>query len=660
MIKKMTTKFLKVCGAGSVSANGIYAMQTSTSFKHRHQPFLLKGGVDLSKHLGTEYSKVWLIEKEGIHYYVNTSQTASGSPPQSAWESVAGISPGPKVTATESPGDSKEEGMISHASTISGLTAQTAEGPAEVFHRVYPRKSRALVSQVMAQGEDMVGKTVTIKGWAEQWRDQKSQTFITLNDGSCLRGLQGVADKDELKSAGQEKVLEEIEKATKGCSVEVTGKVINSPKPGQIIELAISDLVVVGAVNVTEYPMHAKNLKMDTLRGPQFCHLRIRTKTHRSIHIIRNTLAAATHEFFQGHGMRYVHTPCLTANDCEGAGETLTCSNLLTDSRADLPIVEGSEKIDYSRDFFGKRVNLTVSGQLHVEAFSFGLGDVYTFGPTFRAEHSNTSRHLAEFWMIEPEIIFATLEDNMDLAEDYLKFCIAACLKRHPEEMEFLNNITENKMPQLKEGVIMSRVEILRNLIHTPFKRVRYTDAIDVLETHFKEYKVVLLPDDWSMKSAKEQKKWRKSKRNSHVFENPVYWGVDLASEHEKYLTEKVYKGPIILYNYPKKIKSFYMKENEDPIERRTVQACDVLVPGIGEVIGGSAREDDYDKLLARIREKGIEEQCMSWYLDLRKYGSVPHAGFGLGFERLVMLCTGVENIKDVIPYPRAYGECHY
>jgi len=657
MIKKMTIKFLKVYGAGSVGANGIYAMQTATSFKHRHQPFLLHGGVDLSKHLGAEYSKVWLIEKEGIHYYVNTSQTSCGSPPKSEWESVAGISPGPKVLATSS---IDETWMISQASVIPSLAARTSEGPAEVFDRVYPRKSRTFVSDVMAQGEALIGQTVTIKAWAEQWRDQKSQTFITLNDGSCLRGLQGVANKDELKSGGQEMVLDEIAKATKGCSVEVSGKVIKSPKPGQIIELSISDLLVVGTVNVTEYPMHAKSIKMDTLRGPQYCHLRIRTRTHRSIHIIRNTLAAATHEFFQGLGMKYVHTPCLTANDCEGAGETLTCTNLLTDSRADLPVVEGSETIDYSKDFFGKRVNLTVSGQLHVEAYTFGLGDVYTFGPTFRAEHSNTSRHLAEFWMIEPEIIFATLEDNMDLAEDYLKFCIAACLKRHPEEMEFLNNSAENKMPQFKEGVTMSRVEILRNLIHTPFKRVSYTDAIDVLESHFKEYKVVLLPDDWSTKSPKEQKKWKKSKRNCHIFENPVFWGVDLASEHEKYLTEKVYKGPIILYNYPKKIKSFYMKENDDPIERRTVQACDVLLPGIGEVIGGSAREDDYDKLLARIREKGIEEECMTWYLDLRKYGSVPHAGFGLGFERLVMLCTGIENIKDVIPYPRAYGECHY
>jgi len=658
MIKKMTDKFLRVFGAGSLDANGTYATHTANSFKHRRQPFLLHRGVDLSKHLGVEYSKVWLIEKEGIHFYVNTSQTSSASPPQNEWESIAGISPGPTVQAASSIDEVKEEGTASHAPVIS--KAHITEGPAEEFNRAYPKKSRTLVSDVMAQGEARIGNTITIKAWAEQWRDQKSQTFVTLNDGSCLRGLQGVANKDDLRAAGHEKVLKEIEKATKGCSVEVTGKIIKSPKQGQAIELAINDLLVVGTVNVTEYPMHAKNIKMDTLRGPQFAHLRIRTKTHRSIHTIRNTLASATHEFFQGHGMKYVHTPCLTANDCEGAGETLICTNLLGSSRAELPVVEGSEKIDYSKDFFGKRVNLTVSGQLHVEAYSFGLGDCYTFGPTFRAEHSNTSRHLAEFWMIEPEIIFATLDDDMDLAEDYLKFCIAACLKRHPEEMEFLNQISENKMPQLKEGVTMTRVEILRSLIHTPFKRVTYNDAIDVLETHFKEYKVVLLPDDWSTKSSKEQKKWKKSKRNCHIFENPVYWGVDLASEHEKYLTEKVYKGPIILYNYPKKIKSFYMKENDDPIERRTVQACDLLVPGIGEVIGGSAREDDYDKLLARIKEKGIEEESMSWYLDLRKYGSVPHAGFGLGFERLVMLCTGIENIKDVIPYPRAYGECHY
>jgi len=659
MIKNMTSKFLKVCGAGSVEANGIYAQKSTKTFKHRGQSFLLRGDVDLSKQLGALYSKVWLIEKEGIHFYVNTSDGTSDYPPQSKWESIAGISPGPSVTETEKVEAKDEANCVSQMSAfISGKVAP--EGPAEEFPRLYSRTRRNVVGELMYQGEALIGKTVKVQAWAEHWRDQKTQVFVTLNDGSCLQGLQGVANKDTLREAGQTKVLEEIARATKGCSVEVSGEIIKSPKQGQAIELAISDFKVVGPVNVNEYPMHAKSLKMDTLRGPQYCHLRIRTKTHRSIHTIRSTLASATHEFFQGLGMKYVHTPLLSANDCEGAGETLICTNLLSTSRADIPVVEGTENIDYSKDFFGKMVNLTVSGQLHVEAYNAGLGDVYTFGPTFRAEHSNTSRHLAEFWMIEPEIIFATLDDNMDLAEDYLKFCIAACLKRHPEEMEFLNGLSENKMPQLKEGVTMSRVEILRDLINTSFKRVPYTEAIDVLERHFKEFKVVLLPDEWSTMSPKEQKKWKKSKRNSHIFENPVFWGVDLASEHEKYLTEKVYKGPIILYNYPKKIKSFYMKENDEPVERRTVQACDLLVPGIGEVIGGSAREDDYDKLLARIREKHIAEEIMSWYLDLRKYGSVPHAGFGLGFERLVMLCTGVENIKDVIPYPRAYGECHY
>jgi len=658
MIKTMTSKFLKVCGAGSVECNGIYAQMSAKTFKHRGKSFILHIDADLSKQLGEDYSKVWLIEREGIHLYVNSEKNPQ-FPPKSKWESIAGCSPAPTVLPAVHDEAKDAATCVSQMNSFHSRTV-APEGPVEQFKRLYSRKRRVVIGEVMEEGEALIGQTIKVQAWAEQWRNQKSQIFITLNDGSCLTGLQGVANKDKLREEGQEKVLEEIDRATKGCSVEVSGEIIKSPKKGQAIELAIKDFKVVGPVNVTDYPMHAKSLKMETLRGPQYCHFRIRTKTHRCIHIIRNTLASATHEFFQGLGMKYVHTPLLSANDCEGAGETLICTNLLGTSRADIPVLEGSENIDYSKDFFGKMVNLTVSGQLHVEAYAAGLGDVYTFGPTFRAEHSNTSRHLAEFWMIEPEIIFATLDDNMDLAEDYLKFCIAACLKRHPQEMEFLNGLAENKMPQLKEGVTMSRLEILRDLINTPFKRVEYTEAINVLEAHFKEFKVVLQPENWSEMSPKEQKKWKKSKRNSHIFENPVFWGVDLASEHEKYLTEKVYKGPIILFNYPKKIKSFYMKENDDPIERRTVQACDLLVPGIGEVIGGSAREDDFGKLLARIREKGIAEECMSWYLDLRKYGSVPHAGFGLGFERLVMLCTGIENIKDSIPYPRAYGECHY
>jgi len=300
MIKKMTNKFLKVFGAGSHDANGIYALQTANVYKHRRQPFLLHSGVDLSKHLGDEYSKVWLIEKEGIHFYVNTSQLSSMAPPQGEWESVAGISPGPTVQVVTSLDETKEEGIDFKAPTFCNSRSYITEGPAEEFNRVYPRNVRILVGDVMGQGEALIGHTVTIKAWAEQWRDQKSQTFITLNDGSCLRGLQGVANKDDLRLAGQEKVLEEIEKATKGSSVEVTGKIIKSPKQGQAIELAIDNLLVVGPVNVTEYPMHAKSIKMDTLRGPNFCHLRIRTKTHRSIHIIRNTLAAATHEFFSG------------------------------------------------------------------------------------------------------------------------------------------------------------------------------------------------------------------------------------------------------------------------------------------------------------------------------------------------------------------------
>jgi len=411
-------------------------------------------------------------------------------------------------------------------------------------------------------------------------------------------------------------------------------------------------------VDVTEYPLHARGIKMDTLRGLKFCHLRCRTATLRAVFNIRNTLAAATHEFFQGLDFKYVHTPCLTASDCEGAGETFVVTNMFPQSnkRGDLPTVpeeeaKSADELDFSKDFFGKEVNLTVSGQLHVECFAASMCDVYTFGPTFRAEHSNTTRHLAEFWMIEPEISFATLEDDMNLAEDYLKYCVAAALARHKDELEYLSGLTESK----------DLITRLQQIIDTPCKRISYTEAIATLEEHIKTYKVAVQPENWSSMTEKEKKKWTKKekKRTQAIFENPVSWGIDMASEHEKYLTDKVHGGPVIVYNYPMEIKSFYMKSNGEA-ERTTVQAMDLLVPGIGELIGGSAREDDYNLLLDRIKKKGISPEAMQWYLDLRKYGSVPHAGFGLGFERLIMLVTGITNIKDVIPFPRAYGECLY
>lgn len=417
----------------------------------------------------------------------------------------------------------------------------------------------------------------------------------------------------------------------------------------------------------------------------EVAHLRGRTNTFGAVIRIRNSLAFATHQFFQSRGFLYIHTPIITASDCEGAGEMFQVTTVLPEhhepiSKAKLqtqlktpksadeikaieeerkkeaddqaakdeaegkkpkkekkkkgdgpkeedlfnftPIPLEEQKIDYKKDMFGKPAFLSVSGQLNVETTTIGLGDCYTFGPTFRAENSHTSRHLCEFWMIEPELAFATLQDDMDCAEDYVKFCINYVLKNNEDDLKFFDE-------RIEKGLI----ERLKHVVSTPFHRVPYTEAVEILETHIKD----------------------KSKKLK--FENPVFWGCDLASEHEKYLTDKVFQGPIIVYNYPKEIKAFYMKLNDD---QKTVQAMDVLVPKIGEVVGGSAREDNLERLDKRITECGLDINAYWWYRDLRKYGSVPHAGFGLGFERLVMMCTGVENIKDVIPFPRAPGQCEF
>jgi len=652
----MAKSCMKVNGAGFGAVNGLYKRRADRLFQHVTADFQLRQGVDLSTALGAGYKSTWVVETNGIHFYVCKEGEAGTQ--GGAWEAVAGKEPAP--TVSEADADESKQAENAHQPLVLIPT-----GPVENFARKYHR--RQTVAEILHLGRAMIGKKLTVKAYAQHWRPQKAQFFAMLNDGSCLDGLQCCAKYDELEGlADGAESKKHIDAGSRGASLEVTGTIIESQGKGQEIELQIEKFVVVGPItDLASYPMAAKRaVKMDVMRGPDFCHLRVRSKKHRTVQTIRNTLASATHEFFQNLGLKYVHTPCLTANDCEGAGETFVVSNMMTKDTADIPVKEGTTHTDFSKDFFGTEVNLTVSGQLHVEAMGAGLGDVYTFGPTFRAEKSNTSRHLAEFWMIEPEIYFCTLQDNMNLAEDYLKFCIAACLKRHPAEMAYLNKEAEDSqtssdLPQLDDGPKKPRVEILRDLLNVDFKRVTYTEGVNQLMKRIESYEIVVQPENWGEMSAKDQKKWKKSNRKAkHIFENPVYWGVDLASEHEKFLTEHVYKCPIFLYNYPKKIKSFYMKENDDPIEKRTVQAMDMLVPGIGELIGGSAREDDEQKLIGRCEEKGINPKDLQWYIDLRKYGSTPHAGFGLGFGRLIMLCTGIENIKDVIPFPRAHREC--
>ena len=422
---------------------------------------------------------------------------------------------------------------------------------------------------------------------------------------------------------------------------------------------------IIGEVdNPAEYPLSKKKHNLETLRD--YCHLRPRTKFFSSVTRLRNACAFATHKFFNDRGFLYIHTPILTASDCEGAGEMFTVSTLLKggklskipnnlqkkekeekerlkrEKKKNKKKKEGTEQpqqeeqttqptksneefadeIDFTQDFFGRESNLTVSGQLNVEPFACSMSNVYTFGPTFRAENSNTSRHLAEFWMIEPEIAFAELEDDMNLAEDYLKFCVKYCFDQCYDDLQNLDAF-------ISKGLINR----LKNILAQPFERLSYTDAVKLLETHISEGKVSFDKD------------------------KPVYWGVDFASEHEKYICEKVYAKPTIVFNYPKEIKSFYMKQNEDG---KTVQAMDILCPGIGEVIGGSVREDSYQKLVKRMEELKMDTAQLEWYLDVRKYGSVPHAGFGLGFERLLLLVTGLGNIRDVIPYPRTPGNISY
>ena len=469
--------------------------------------------------------------------------------------------------------------------------------------------------------ESLVGTSLTVKGWVRHFRNNQ---FIALSDGSCNDTLQIVASL-ELPGIDRENI-------TPGAAISATGTLVASQGKGQKVELQAQTIEVLGACDGETYPLQLKNRpSLDYLR--EHAHLRFRTATFGAIFRLRHTLAFAVHRFFHERGFVYLHTPIITASDAEGAGETFRVSTLPLEGA---PKNEAGE-IDFSEDFFGRATNLTVSGQLEAELGAMALGEVYTFGPTFRAENSNTTRHLAEFWMIEPEVAFADLKDDADLAEAFVQYLIAAALKERPEDLAFLAGrlAEEEKSKPQNERSEMGLIEKLESVVAQPFERITYTEAIDILRnsTPFKKKK----------------------------FKYDVQWGVDLQSEHERYLVEKHFSKPVIVTNYPKAIKAFYMRQ-DDGCEpgRETVAAMDILAPGIGEIIGGSQREERLGKLQERMREAGIPEEELYWYLDTRRWGTAPHAGFGLGFERLVQFVTGMGNIRDVIPFPRTPGNAAF
>ena len=459
--------------------------------------------------------------------------------------------------------------------------------------------------------DPQIGNEVIVMGWVRTFR---SNRFIAINDGSTLRNLQCVIDFENT----DEKLLREI---NTGACLKITGKLEESQGKGQNVEVQVATIELLGSSDPNQYPIQPKKHSLEFLR--EKAHLRIRTNTFSAIMRVRSKLAFAVHQYFNEQGFFYMHTPIITGSDAEGAGEMFRVSTLDPKN----PPLNEEGNIDHKEDFFGKETNLTVSGQLEGETYAMGLGKIYTFGPTFRAENSNTSRHLAEFWMIEPEMAFYDLEDNMELAEDFIKYTISYVLEHCKEDLEFLENrlLDEEKTKPQNERSPMPLIEKLRFVVDNKFKRVSYTEAIDVL------------------RNSKANKKKR--------FQYPVdEWGIDLQSEHERYLVEKHFNAPVILYNYPANIKAFYMRLNDD---EKTVRAMDVLFPGIGEIVGGSQREERLDVLKKKMEVLGIDEEELYWYLDLRRFGSAVHSGFGLGFERLVLFATGMGNIRDVIPYPR-------
>ena len=450
---------------------------------------------------------------------------------------------------------------------------------------------------------ELIGTQVSVKGWVRTRRGNKHVQFVALNDGSTIKNLQIVFDMQRFTD-------EELKLLTTGSAIHVTGLLVESMGKGQSVEVQAETLELYGTADPETYPLQKKGHTLEFLR--EKAHLRPRTNTFGAVLRIRSALAYAIHRFFQERGFFYLNTPIITASDCEGAGAMFQVTTLPLEN---LPKTEDGA-VDYSADFFGKQAALTVSGQLEGELGATALGAIYTFGPTFRAENSNTPRHLAEFWMIEPEVAFYDITDNMDLAEDFIKYCVTYALEHCKDDIEFLASMYDKDL--------VSRLE---SVVKDSFVRLTYTEGIEILE-----------------KSGKK-------------FEFPVYWGADLSSEHERFLVEEHFKRPVILTNYPKEIKAFYMKQNEDG---KTVRAMDVLFPQIGEIIGGSEREESYDKLLSRITELDIPMKDMWWYLDTRRFGTVPHSGFGLGFERLVLFVTGMTNIRDVIPFPRTPGTAEF
>ncbi len=456
---------------------------------------------------------------------------------------------------------------------------------------------------------------ILLKGWVRTKRESKNVVFIALNDGSCLQNIQLVLDMDNFSQA------EILQKIHSGASLSVTGKITESMGSGQKYEIIVEQLDVLGEANPEEYPLQPKRHSLEFLR--EHAHLRFRTNLFGAITRLRHAMIFGIHSFFNEKGFVNIHSPIITGSDAEGAGEMFRVTTLPSQN----PPLTEEGKVDYSKDFFGKETNLTVSGQLEAELAALALSEVYTFGPTFRAENSNTTRHLAEFWMIEPEMAFYDIHDNMDLAEEMLKYLINYALQHCKEDLLFLEQrlINEEKQKKAEEKSAMNLIEKLQFVAESEFVRVSYTEAIDIL------------------KNSNPNKKGK--------FAFPIEkWGADLQSEHERYLVEKHFKKPVILTDYPKEIKAFYMKQNED---NKTVRAMDVLFPQIGEIIGGSQREENYDKLLNRINELNIPQKDLWWFLETRKFGTVPHSGFGLGFERLMLFVSGMTNIRDVIPFPR-------
>ncbi|MDE6198366.1 MAG: asparagine--tRNA ligase [Muribaculaceae bacterium] len=450
---------------------------------------------------------------------------------------------------------------------------------------------------------DMLGKEVSVKGWVRTRRGNKHVQFVALNDGSTIRNIQIVFDLAKFDE-------EQLKAVSTGSAIHVTGMLVESMGKGQTCEIQADMLEIYGGADPEKYPLQKKGHTLEFLR--EIAHLRPRTNTFGAVLRIRSALAFAIHKFFQERGFYYLHTPLITASDCEGAGAMFQVTTLDLEN----PPRNEEGKVDYTQDFFGKTTALTVSGQLEGELGATALGAIYTFGPTFRAENSNTPRHLAEFWMIEPEVAFNDITDNMELAEDFIKYCISYALDNCRDDIEFLNEMYDKELIARLESVLKS-----------DFVRLSYTDGVKILEESGKK------------------------------FEFPVYWGADLQSEHERFLVEEHFKRPVILTDYPKEIKAFYMKQNADG---KTVRAMDVLFPKIGEIIGGSEREENYDKLMQRIEELDIPMKDMWWYLDTRRFGTVPHSGFGLGFERLVLFVTGMTNIRDVIPFPRTPGNAEF